>query len=549
MLIDTRQLADGEALTADVCIIGAGPAGTTLANELLDSGLDVLVLESGTRHADHRIQRLSGGEVSGDADEPPEETHLRQLGGTANHWIIKMADKQYGYRYVPLTPVDFEARAGVPHSGWPITRAELDPYYERAHRQCRVGPFRYGPGNWETAEQRPLALHGDRVQTDFFMFGPTGVFTQEFPERLAAARNTRLVLQAHVTELLTNRSGERVETAVARTFDGKEIRFHARHFVIAAGGYQTPRLLLASRRHDPRGIGNTHDVVGRYYVDHSLVPSGNFHPRDLRLIDTLGLYDMRLMEGASVLGKLALTDDTVREEGLPHFTATLFPMPPLRDVDALWSLKEVAVALKGRRLPPQLGTHLLRILRGSPYLTQMMWRKVVRGAPLMPGFGQGGWSKFKNNHKKFHRLELLAFAEQLPDPDNRITLTEQTDELGMPLIRVHFQWRQDNIDGILRAQEIMAEALEGTGLGHLEPARTEDRKPVIGAQGLHHLMGTTRMHDDPTQGVVDRNCTVHGVPNLHIASSSVFTTGGYANPTLTILALAIRLADHLKQLD
>ncbi len=545
MDIDARQLNDQQHIDCDLCIIGAGPAGVTLAQDLIDSGLSVALLESGGNRNDARTQALSSGELSGDVYEPLQETHLRQVGGTANHWIIKMSDQQYGYRYTPLSASDFKPRDALPHSGWPISREDLDPWYARAHEVCRAGPCRYTPGSWESPDARALPLDDTKLQTHYFQFGPTDVFTRHFPERCRQSDNITLYRHATVTELITNPAGSHVETAVVKTFDGKTIHFRAQRFVIAAGGLQTPRLLLASQRHDPKGIGNQHDQVGRYFMDHSLVPSGNFYLEDPTVLERLHLYDMRLVDGASVLAGITLSEQALEAQQLHNISATLFPMPPLRDVDALESLKTVAIALKGRRLPKRLLTHSLNILKGSRYLSQMLYHKFVHHAPLLPGFGQGGWSRLKNNHKRFNRIELLAFIEQAPDPDNRVTLIEQRDELGMPMIRLHYRWNENDLQRLAKAQSLMAEELGRIGLGRFEPA-SEDGQPVIGSLGLHHLMGTTRMSTDPRKGVVDRNCLVHGTDNLYIASSSVFTTSGYANPTLTILALALRLGEHLR---
>ncbi len=547
MYTDARTLDNGKTLSTDICIIGAGPAGTTLAREFAGSPVRVLLLESGGEKADHRIQQLSGGEITGDFTEPVENTHLRQLGGTANHWIIKMSDKQYGYRYAPLNHIDFEKRDAIPYSGWPIGRNDLDPYYERVHSICKVGPYRYGPGHWETERFKPLPLDSDRVVTDFFTFGPTRLFGHDFPREAAKAGNVGVLLHATVTELLANDAGTAVETAIIKTFNGKTIRVNARHFIIAAGGFQTPRLLLNSRNRFAHGLGNQHDVVGRYYIDHGLVPSGNLYPDDPTIINRLGLYDMRLMEGCSVLGKLSLAEKVMREEGLRNFCATLFPMPEPHEVEAILSMKSIAVDLAGRKFPKQLPKHLINMLRGGKHLVFMLNQKFRHGGTLMPGFGQGGWSKFDDNEKKYRRLELMAFVEQTPDPDNRVTLIEEKDELGAPKIRVHYEWKEEDVRSIARAQEIVWEELHQLRIGRIEPPDRPNGLPAVGSEGLHHLMGTTRMSDDPKYGVVDRNCTVHGIGNLHIASSSVFPTGGYANPTITILALALRLADHLKK--
>jgi choline dehydrogenase-like flavoprotein len=546
MIIDARTLPEGETVLADVCIIGGGPAGTVCAREFLGSGLRVVLLESGGRQRDARTQALSAGQLSGEVTEPLEETHLRQLGGTANHWIIKMADKRFGYRFAPLDPIDFEAREGCPHSGWPITRADLDPYYARAHAVCGVGPFDYRAARWQTDGERPLDLPPQDVESSTFMFAPTSTFTTDIPRQLEAAADVHAYLHATVVELLASADGQRVDEAVVRTFEGRTLRFAARRFVLACNALQAPRLLLASRRVHRDGIGNAHGVVGRYYMDHSLVPSGNFYPHDRRIVNRLAFYDMRLLEGSSVLGALHVSPQAMRREGLRNFCATLFPMPPQRDVDALLSAKELALALADRRLPQGPGQHLARLWAGRRHLLRVAYEKLRHDTPIMPGFGRGGWSRLQNNERKYPRLELLAFVEQSPNPDNRVTLTEERDELGMPRLRLHYRWDDADLDSIRRAQRLMADSLSAAGLGRHEPAAPppDGRLPVV---GLHHMAGTARMHDDPRQGVVDRHCRVHGVGNLYVAGSAVFTTGGYANPTLTNLAITIRVADHLRR--
>jgi choline dehydrogenase-like flavoprotein len=372
------------------------------------------------------------------------------------------------------------------------------------------------------------------------------VFTTEIPRQLAASKNVHAYLNATVVELLAAPDGGSVQAAVVKTFDGKTIRFTARQFILTCNALQTPRLLLASRRVHPNGIGNDHDVVGRYYMDHSLVPSGNFYPHDPAIINRLALYDMRLIEGASVLGKLQLAPSIMRREKLANFAATLFPMPSMKDVEALISVREVAKGLMARQLPDNLGQHLANLVRGHRHLVRVAWEKLRHDTPIMPGFGRGGWSRLGNNERKYKRLELLAFVEQSPNPDNRVTLLDARDELGMPRIKLRFRWDDADLDSIRRAQAIMAEALEATGLGRFEPPAPPPggRLPLV---GLHHMAGTARMNDDPKKGVVDRHCRVHGVGNLFVGGSAVFATSGYANPTLTNLALTMRAADTIKR--
>lgn len=545
MHVDARGLADGQVVECEVCIVGAGPAGTVCAREFLDSGMRVALLESGGFGNERRIQALSAGTLEGHLEEPVEDTHLRQVGGTANHWIIKMADKRYGYRFAPLDAIDFEARPGMPNSGWPIRRADLDPYYARVHEVCGVGPFDYGADRWSSAEAQPLALAGDAVESAAFMFSPTAVFTQEIPAAIGRSENVDLYTHATVVELRCSPDGRRVTQAVVRHFDGRTVLFSARTFILTCNAVQTPRLLLASRGVHPKGIGNTHDVVGRYYVDHALLPCGNFYPHDPRMINGLAFYDMRLIEGASVLGRVSLTAQTMRREQLPNLSATIFPMPDFSDVDALVSVKELAQAMVDREWPKDIGAHLAKLWAGRRHLLRVAYEKARYDTPIMPGFGRGGWSRLGNNERKYRRLELLALGEQLPEWDNRVTLTDERDELGMPQVKVRYRWSADNLQAFRRSIDILGRAFEGTGLGRYEPADplTLDNPPTV---FLHHMACTTRMHDDPRQGVVDRHGRVHEMANLYIGGSAAFTTAGYANPTLTNLALTTRVADEVK---
>ncbi|HSI24242.1 MAG TPA: GMC family oxidoreductase [Methylotenera sp.] len=563
MKIDARTLMHEQVVESDVCIIGAGPAGTTLAREFLDSGIRVSLLESGSDKFDTKTHQLSKGTLSGEIYEPLESTHLRQIGGTANNWILQMTDNQYGYRYTPLDEIDFEQRDEVPHSGWPIRKADLDPYYARVQEACDIGPYQYSAEYWTKNEMLTLPLPPGKAYNSVFLFGPTKKFTKDFPAQITDSQNVNIYAHATVVELLSSEDGSKIERALVRTFEGKEIYFTAKQFIISANALQTPRLLLNSKRHHPNGIGNQHDNVGRYYMDHVLLASGNFVPHDPSFINKLGFYDMQGIAGASVLGRINLSPEIMRKEGLRNFSAMLFPMPwSESDIDAMNSVIELKLNLTYNfaHFPENLGPYFLNIIRGRKRLFRALisifrgrnrlfralYESVRYGVPFLVGLGRGGWSRIANNEKKYNRLELLALIEQSPSPNNRVTLTDEKDELGCPRIKVHYTWDPQDIASIARAQKIMAEALIETGLGSYEPPKL----PVESVRtfwGAHHMMGTTRMSDDPRDGVVDRDCRVHGVENLYIAGSATFTTGGYANPTLTNLALSIRVADRVKE--
>ena len=433
MKFDARELVHGQIIESDVCVIGAGPAGTTLSREFLGSDFRVNLLESGGEKYDHQVHQLSEGTLSGELYEPLESTYLRRIGGTANNWILQMTDDQYGYRYTPMEEIDFEPREGLPYSGWPIRKADIDPYYARVQRICDIGPYKYSAEYWLNGGCKLIPLPADKAYNSVFLFGPTRKFTKDFPGQIAASSNVHIYSHATVVELICGEDGTTVEKALVRTFDGKEIFFTAKQFIISANALQTPRLLLNSRRHHPNGIGNQFDNVGRYYMDHNLVPSGNFIPHDPKLINELGFYDMQGVAGSSVLGKVVLSPHAMRTEGLRNFAVMLFPMPwSQADLDAMNSVAALKFhfTFNYKHLPKNLGTHLFNIYRGKHRLFRAVYEWMRYGVPVLIGLGRGGWSRLTNNEKKYGRLELLALIEQSPHPDNRVTLTDELD--GLP---------------------------------------------------------------------------------------------------------------------
>jgi choline dehydrogenase-like flavoprotein len=559
---DTSKLPNGTEVISDVCIIGAGPAGMTAAREFLKTKYTVSLLESGGHAYNHDIQMLSQGEISGDVHEAQESMHLRQIGGTANNWILQMTDDEYGYRYTPYDAVDFEQRDEIPYSGWPITKADLDPYYERAHAVCGVGHYDYTAEYWARGKHQPIKFNSDAVYNSVFTFGPTKKFTQEFPEQITASNNVTIYYHATVVELLCSEDGEEVTTAVVRMFDGKEVYFKAKQFIIASNALQTPRLLLNSNKTHPKGIGNQHDNVGRYYMDHNLVPFGLFYPDDPSIINDLGFYDMQGVDGASILGRISFSPETLKKQKLRNLAVMLFPSTwNQHDVDAMTSVNvfrmmphqiytwrfpiELAKHIYNLvREPLTLARHLRNILRGRRRLMIAVYEKFRYGIPVFLGLGRGGWSRVGNSQRKYDRLELLAIVEQSPNPNNRITLTEEKDALGCRKTKLHYVCADEDIESVKRAQKIIQDAFTDTGLGGFQPPEiTAD--VMKSSTGLHHMLGTTRMSDDPKHGVVDKDCRVHGIRNLFIAGSSVFTTGGFANPTLTNLAISIRTSDKV----
>jgi choline dehydrogenase-like flavoprotein len=390
---------------------------------------------------------------------------------------------------------------------------------------------------------------------------PQAMFRRTLPERIAASDTVRLLTWSNAIELETDAGAKAVRAVNVACLGGNHYRVVARMVILAQGGFEVPRLLLASNRVASAGLGNGHDLVGRFLMDRQIVKAGTLVPAKPGGLGRFAFYDMRRTRGVDMIGKLVLSQETLaREEILsslisfspanqsllqrlarrPFGRGTTFRSP------AYASARALLAAARHGRLPPHPLRHLARIAGG---LDDLLYAKLLRGAMFQGEFNLdiGGWSSLPDFERRFSALEVHQMCEQSPDPDNRITLSDSRDATGMPSTHVQFRWRELDIRSVTRAQEILEEDIAQAGLGEFHLERRGEL-PLLAQMSAHHPSGTTRMAGDPTQGVVDADCRVHGVGNLFIASSSVFPTSGYAPPTLTIIALAIRICDMVKSL-
>jgi choline dehydrogenase-like flavoprotein len=500
MELDVGRLPDGASLEADLCIIGAGPAGIALAREFIGLGIEVLLLESGGARREEWAQTLNEGTVAGDAYVGLRPSRHRQIGGTTCIWNTP-AHRSTGAKYVPLDPWDFEAKRDGLGRGWPIQAAELTPFYRRAQSLARLGPLAYEAQDWVDPAREPFRLAGDLLTSRVYQFGTRQPFTDDYPDQLRAATNVRLCRNATVCRLLPDATGRRVVEARIGSRSGRWQTARAGTFVLAGGAIENPRLLLVS------SLGN--DMVGRCFMEHprdhalSLIPATHGLFTQARFYDTHSTSD-----GPLIGGRLALTGRAVRELDLPNASVTLLP----------------------RVVSPDMG-------RG---FVASLVRRVQRWVAPPPRGGYG-WSRESEPERVFDGFRLLINLEQRAHPENRIVLGSDTDALGVPRPVLHWRWRSEEQAGLDRLRAVVVSTLEAAGLGRVEV--DSGRQPDPNA---HHHAGTTRMDPDPAIGVVDSDGRVHDTENLFVTGASVFPSAGFANPTLTILALALRLADHLK---
>jgi len=549
-MIDGRSLSENKKIQTDLCIVGAGVAGIALAREFIGSSVQIILVESGDSYPRPETQKLAKGEVTGQPYFDLDHSCRRAIGGSSWGWCIELPDGRTGVRLRALDAIDFKERPEIPYSGWPITLADLKPYYREACEAFEFDPHKTDEDYWSSTNAPLLPTQDHKIGSTVFRFGNAHLFTHEYPQDLRQASNITILTNATVVELKTNRSASHVRAVRARTLTESAIRITGSLFVVAAGGLQTPRLLLLSNRHQPEGLGNGHDLVGRFFMEHlhnkawspdagALIPSGTDSSEKLRLY-----HSIQERDGTPFLGYLTPKADLLRAEGLANYCCHFKPdteldyeLNPYHFTEGYKSFKRLINAVCGRAdLPDRPFRRLWSAFKGIPDVGHVIADKLV---DRIPGV--------RSSHAQSHPRSFAVFqmAEQTPNPESRVTLGSELDAFGRPRVRLNWQLQDKDLRNIQRAQQLVATALEDCGLGrYLVPSLDEIRREVVG--GGHHHMGTTRMSKAPRNGVVDPDCKVHGVDNLYISGPSVFPTSGCSNPTLTIVALAIRLANHIK---
>ncbi len=465
----------------DVCIIGSGPAGITLARRLAAAGLSVGLFEGGDFDFEERSQQIYEGENVGQPYYPLDACRLRYFGGTSNHW---------GGWTRPLDAYDFEPRPHNPLSGWPIAKTDLDPYEAEASDILNL------PG-WRDP---PDFLPGETglVPRLFRFSRPTTRFGEKYRAELEASKLIEVFTNANLVDMKLDEGGGHVSEAVFRSYEKNgDFAVRARQFALCLGGLENPRAMLNINGQVPAGLGNEHDLVGRYFLEHAHAPLGKAvlrTPPDWMLVYS---PTPQYMDANKVLN-FGIRIGYFDQWNAPEFTGAFAPAQPcgVSFEDALQA------ALRGDDPP-------------CPDLV----------------------------------VDVMASCEQELRPDNRVKLIEETDKFGWR--RIALEWHLSDMDvRTLREAAIkIAAAMAAQDVGRMRIVdwlMNGDTPTLDQVWGGNHHMGTTRMSADPATGVVDADCRVHALDNLYIGGSSVFPTSGHANPTYTIVQLALRLGDHLR---
>ena len=568
---DMTGLEAGQSLSADLVIIGGGPAGITLAREFAGTDVSVLLLESGGLKETTETEALNAVESIGEPSSAhqidmrngrhapqaefwsqevqPYGVRCRALGGSSMAWAGKSA---------AFDEIDFAERDWVPLSGWPMSRASLEPYLDRAAEWLNLGPNLYDASFWEAANYSAPKPHiDDKLLSPFFwQFAKSRIdaidvmrFGDEFAREKAS--NIQVLLNATATRLISE-DGTEVSRVEFKAPGGETHHASGKRIVLAASGIENPRLLLASE------IGNTHDQVGRYLMDHPLVRIARVEKKQTpKLHKRFGFFALN-HKGRAHMYMHGLTPSVEVQSAEKLNNCALYMLEDRAPDDPLEALKRL---LKFRS--KKVGSDLFALLKSPGMLIKAFGMKILQSGAT-PGFIKNLIVNtviiFNPNFvareflsgglpHKLLGLNIEGICEQVPDPDSRITLSETKDKFGVPLAKVDWKIDTNAKRSLARLAELMREEFLRTGLPEptLEDWIVNDRPEDATIIDVAHTLGTTRMSVDPATGVVDANCRVHGMENLYVTGGSVFPTSGHANPTLMLLSLTVRLADHLKE--
>jgi len=550
---DARIIPPGTCLKTDLCVIGGGAAAISLALEYLKSGRQVILLPGGGPNQTTSGIDLYRGKVSPPGShEPLEENRLRMWGGTTTVW---------GGRIVAFDPVDFAKRSWVPNSGWPISLESLQDFITRACQLSEAGVADFDARSAFPGTQPEILRSFD--DEDFATWPlerwsvPTD-FSKRYRPDLNAAPNVRVLLHAHAIHLQMDASGATLQHVEAACTPGSTFRIEARNVVLACGALENARLLLASRDVLPAGIGNGHDLVGRYYQSHRFGVCGHAELKDPTKDF---IYDFETdKEGVYCRRRFWLTPEAQEKHQVNNVVGFFFRTVSgaSEHRNAMVSTVLLAKMLLGgaKKGPRRLGrilkdqrrellTHIGIVLKDGPSIFGQL------AAVAYTRYFQKRRLPMVLPPKKSNRFPLFFQTEHAPLADSRVVLDPSSfDDFGMPRLDVRIQFSEIDFRTISTFIRLFKQRLESSGAGtfHL----TEDEEAFLNEPARQefnsnsHNIGTTRMGVTPDAGVVDVNCKVHGVDNLYVAGSSVFPTSSHANPTLMIVALSLRLADHLK---
>ena len=531
-----------------MAIIGAGAVGVAIATRLAGRVGRIALVEAGGDRFERRLQAQFFRE-----DHLADARHLstelgrrRMLGGTTSVW---------GGRCIPLDSEDFEG--SVTGTRWPISRADVAPWTASALQFLQAGNDDFStaalPPSTKSTEVDGIEdpdLKLDRIER---FSEPTNVWSK-WGQPLVKSKDVVVLQGASCTNIRTTSDARQVSGIDLRTQSGRRLQLNASTVVLACGGLETPRLLLASRDHRSCGLGNEHDLVGRYYMTHFAGSAGTLK---LRVPGSDRCFDYARTEDGVYARRLILLSAEARrlhKLGNIVFRPSIHPIADPSHGDSILS----AMVLAKRFVSPEYAYRLMAgaAKRGSPSAVFLRHGvNIAKGIPQLAGFGFDWLRRRTFASRKLPSVFLrrpdatypLAFdAEQSPEFASRVSLGATADPFGMPRLSVSWKVNETDLGSIARALHVLREAVARTGLGQLELKAdlVDQLRNGIAPIGGHQI-GTARMGSDPRTGVVDKHGELWNTKGLFVSGNALFPTCGCAGPTLTSVALAFRLAEHL----
>lgn len=498
----------------DVCIVGAGAAGITLAVELVRLGRTVALLEGGGAELEDASQTPYASEIAGLPHRGVEGGRFRALGGTTTKW---------GGQILKLQPIDLERREWIPESGWPISVEELEPFYRRALELEGVsGSLEADEEVWRAIGQPETPDFGE-LRSYLSRWCPEPNFAKLHQRTLERSPRLQTWLHANAIDLVIKE--DVIEGVCCRSLGGEAVVFRAQTYIFALGAIESSRFFL-----QPRECGlpwNRSGLLGCHFQDHIDADVAAVVPLNLK--EFRNAFDTIFLSGYKYTPKLSLTEAAQREFQLLNVGGTIYSGEKQTEISE--ERKAVAKAILKGRLGDITPAQYSLLARSTPTLLRQAHRYLV---------AHRGW------HPKSASFRLRVHCEQEPTSDGRITLGKERDALG--LLRTRLDWRisTTEMQSIRSFVDIAKRSLKHIARVEAHPELADERDGFRAqCEDSYHHMGGMRMHAASSQGVVDTDLRLHGMQNGYVCSSAAFPTSGFSNPTHTLLALAVRLARHL----
>ncbi len=516
-LIDARELENKTTLTTKICIVGSGAAGITLARSLSNSLINVMLVESGGFNLEGKTQNLFNGKNIGLPYFPLTSCRLRYFGGTTNHWsgYCRSNDE-----------IDYEGRPELGLPKWPVSAEQLEPYIQEIGQSLNIDSTK---GNLRSIlKSKGLApnqlIDDGEIKTKSFQLvkEETRRLGPRYKDELTQVKNLKIVHHLNLQGIALNELGESVKQLNCKTLNDKQITIKADLIVIACHGIENARLLLASNDVQKEGIGNQQDHVGRYFMDHIHVHASTLYPS----AQFPFIYDRKEAQNYHLNANLSFSDTFHRDNQLLSYYCRFNPIysPHETDEDFIHLLDNLTK--KGDT------EYLARFVSSMKNPLQAL--KFVSSRKNINYF-------LPNHFDLDHRIE------QAPNRNSRVILSNRLDELGNRIADLDWQVNEHDVNSFKNGQAHIVKKLSAMNLGRFKVQNIDLDYVKNNIAGHYHQIGTTRMSETARDGVVDKNCKVHGVNNLYIAGSSVFPTAGYSGPTMMLMALAQRLSEHLQR--